>query len=254
MKRQLKYFLVFMMLISGTSLWALNPDSLMQQANHAYDQQKYDTAINLYNRIIEDGWVSTKLYYNLGNSYFRKKNLPEAILYYEKAKKLDPNNENIQYNLNIANTMIVDKIDQVPEFFAKRWWNYFYNLFNADTWTILFIVSFALFVLFAGVFIMSRERRNRQWSFFVGLLFLLITVGSFGLASQRTYYTKNQKEAIVFTPSITAKSSPSPNSVDLFVIHDGTKVRIMDHVDGWVKIKISNGSIGWLPEASVKTI
>lgn len=242
------------MFASATTVWAVNPDSLMVKANQAYDQQQYDTAINRYNRIIEDGWVSSKLYYNLGNSYFRKKNLPEAILYYEKAKKLDPNNENIQYNLGIANSMIVDKIDRVPEFFVKRWWNYFYNLFNADTWTVLFMVSFALFVLFAGIFIMSRERRNRQWSFFVGLLFLLITVGSFGLASQRTYYTKNQKEAIVFTPSIKAKSSPSPNSVDLFVIHDGTKVRIMDHVDGWVKIKISNGSIGWLPEASVKTI
>ncbi|MBN2637768.1 MAG: tetratricopeptide repeat protein [Bacteroidales bacterium] len=254
MKRQLKYFFLFFILISGPSLWAANPDSLMTQANSAYDQQKYDTAIDLYNRVIGEGWVSPKLYYNLGNSYFRKKNLPEAILFYEKAKKLEPNNENIQYNLNIANSMIVDKIDQVPHFFLKRWWNYFYNLFTADAWTVFFLISFAVMVLFIGFFFFSHTRRTRQLSFFAVLLFLIITVASFGLASQRTYYNKNQKEAIVFTPSVTAKSSPSPNSVDLFVIHDGTKVQLLDHVDGWVKIKISNGSIGWLPKDSVKTI
>ncbi|MBN2614431.1 MAG: tetratricopeptide repeat protein [Bacteroidales bacterium] len=254
MKRQLKYFFLLLVLAAGPTLRAANPDSLMTQANRAYDAQKYDTAIDLYNRVLNEGWVSPKLYYNLGDSYFRKKNLPEAILYYEKAKKLDPNNENIQYNLGIANSMIVDKIDQVPQFFLKRWWNYFYNLFDADTWTVFFLISFALLVLFVGIFFFSHTRRNRQWSFFVALLFLIITAGSLGLASQRTYYNKNQKEAIVFTPSVTVKSSPSPNSVDLFVIHDGTKVRILDHVDGWIKIKISNGSIGWLPEVSVKTI
>lgn len=254
MKRQLNYFLIFLLLLSGTSLRASTPDSLMVKANSAYDQQQYDSAVNLYNRILNEGWVSSKLYFNLGNTYFRLKNLPEAILYYEKAKKLDPNNENIKYNLGIANSMIVDKIDEVPEFFIKRWWNYFYNLFSADSWTLLFIISFALLVLVIGIFILSRERRVRQWSFFIGLILLLLTIGSFGLASQRTFYTKNEKEAIVFTPSITVKSSPSPNSVDLFVIHDGIKVRILDSVDGWIKIKISSGSIGWLPEASVKTI
>lgn len=254
MKRQLKYFFLFIVIVTGPSLWAANPDSLMTLANKAYDQQKYDSAIDLYNRVLSEGWVSPKLYYNLGDAYFRKKNLPEAILYFEKAKKLDPNNKNIQYNLNIANSMIVDKIDHVPQFFLKRWWTYFYNLFDANTWTILFLISFALFVLFIGVFFFSRTRKGKQISFFIGFLFLILTVASFGLASQRTYYTKNQKEAIVFTPSITAKSSPSPNSVDLFVIHEGTKVQLLDHVDGWVKIKISNGSIGWLPENAVKKI
>lgn len=254
MKQQLKYFFLFIVLVTGPSLWAINPDSLMALANKAYDQQKYDTAINLYNRVISEGWVSPILYYNIGNSYFREKNLPEAILYYEKAKKLDPNNKNIQYNLNIANSMIVDKIDHVPQFFLKRWWKHLYNLFSADTWTVFFLLSFAILVLFVGIFFFSHTRKNRQLSFFAGLIFLFITVVSFGLALQRTYYTKNQKEGIVFAPSITAKSSPSPNSVDLFVIHDGTKVQLLDHVDGWVKIKISKGSIGWLPENSVKKI
>ncbi|MBE0650546.1 MAG: tetratricopeptide repeat protein [Bacteroidales bacterium] len=254
MKKHLKYIILLIFGSLALNLSASNLDSLMTKANNAYDHQQYDTALAIYNQIIKEGYVSPKLYYNLGDTYFRKKNIPEAILYFEKAKKLDPNNANIQYNLGIANSMIVDKIEPVPEFFVKRWWNYFYNLFNADTWTTLFILSFVILIFFVGVFILARERRNRKWSFFFGFIFLLISIATFGLASQRTYYTKNHNEAIIFTPAVTVKSSPSPSSVDLFVLHAGTKVQIRDHVDGWIKIKIQNGSIGWLPEASLQKI
>lgn len=254
MKKHLKYIMLLFFGGIVLSLSAANPDSLMVKANNAYDHQQYSSAITLYNKVLKEGWVSPKLYYNLGNSFFRKKEIPYAILYYEKAKKLDPNNENIQYNLNIANSMIVDKIEKVPVFFMKRWWNYFYNRFNADTWTLIFIVSFSILVLFAGIFILSRERRPRKWSFFLGLLFLLASIVSGGLASQRTYYSKNHNEAIIFATAITVKSSPSPNSVDLFIIHSGTKVQIINQVDGWINIKIPNGSIGWLPKASLRKI
>ena len=254
MKKHLKYIILLILGGLALNLSASNLDSLMSKANNAYDHQQYDAALALYNKIIQEGFVSPKLYYNLGNSYFRKKNIPEAILYYEKAKKLDPNNENIQYNLGIANSMIVDKIEPVPEFFLKRWWNYFYNLFGPDTWTTLFILSFTVLIVFVGIFILSHERRTRKWSFFLGFIFLLTSITSLGLASQRTYYSENHNEAIMFTPSVTVKSSPSPSSVDLFVLHSGTKVQIRDHVDGWIKIKIRNGSIGWLPEASLREI
>lgn len=252
-----KYFKYGFLLIFGSlalNLQASNLDSLMAKANNAYDHQKYDSAMILYKQIIKEGYVSSKLYYNIGDTYFREKKIPEAILYFEKAKKLDPNNANIKYNLGIANSMIVDKIEPVPEFFLKRWWDYFYNLFNADTWTTLFIISFAILIFFVGVFVLAHERKTRKWSFFIGFIFMLISITSFGLASQRTYYTRNHNEAIIFTPAVTVKSSPSPSSVDLFVLHAGTKVQIKDHVDGWIKIKIRNGSIGWLPEASLRKI
>lgn len=254
MSKYLKYIILVVLGGLAMNLTAANLDSLMTEANNAYNHQKYDAALVLYKKIVKEGYISPKLYYNMGDTYFRMKNIPEAILYYEKAQKLDPNNADIQYNLGIANSMIVDKIQPVPEFFLKRWWDYFYNLFNADTWTTLFIISFAILIFFIGVFVLARGRSTRKWSFFLGFIFLLISITSFGLASQRTYYTKNHNEAIVFTPAITVKSSPSPGSVDLFVLHAGTKVQIRDHVDGWIKIKIGNGSIGWLPEASLRKI
>ncbi len=245
--------LVVMFGLNFTSRAAV-PDSLMVKANTAYDHQLYDSAVDLYQKVLGMGVESPDLYYNLGNAYFRLKEIPSAILYYEKAKKLSPNDPDILYNLNMANSMIVDKIDKVPELFLKRWWNYFYNLFDADTWAVVSLICFAVLVVMTGLFLRAESRRVRKTSFFVGLLFVLLTLASFGLASQRSYYTKNHSEAIIFTPTVTVKSSPSVNSVDLFVVHEGTKIRIMDEVDDWVKIKIQNGSIGWLPGSALKKI
>ena len=101
---------------------------------------------------------------------------------------------------------------------------------------------------------MSKQRQNRKISFYLGLLFLIITVTSYALASQKFNASIEQNEAIVFTSSITVKSSPTQNAVDLFVIHEGTKVKIIDKIDNWVEIKIQNGSVGWLPEKSIKPI
>jgi len=254
MKQTGKHILLLMLMAFSLHALAINPDSLMVRANRAYDHQQYDTAINMYQQVLKKGLVSSTLYFNLGDAYFRQKDMPSAILYFEKAKKLDPNNPDIQYNLNLANTMIPDKIVKVPKMFLKRWWNYFYEMFDANIWAILSLISFAFFVLLVGIFILSRGRNSRKISFFAGLLMLLVTVAAFGLASQKSYYMQHHSEAIIFTPTITAKSSPTPNSVDLFVIHQGTKVRLLDEVDGWEKIRLQNGSIGWLPKQSMKEI
>jgi tetratricopeptide (TPR) repeat protein len=232
----------------------MHPDSLIARGNQAYSQGLYDSAIHLYSKVFDQELESYELYYNIGNAYFKKNQLPSAILYYEKAKKMAPNSEDVNFNLSIANSMIVDKIEQVPEMFYKKWWNYFYNAFNEDTWTILSLVSWIVLLFFVALFFITKSRSTKKLAFYLGLLFLLSTIGTFGLSSQKYYYTKKNREAIIFTPTITAKSSPTQSAVDLFVIHEGTKVQIMDEVQGWVKIKIRNGSIGWLPRESVERI
>jgi len=232
----------------------IQPETLLNIANNAYNEGLYDSALTVYHQIEKQNLESVELYYNMGNSYFKKNNIPSAILYYEKAKKLSPNNEDIDYNLRIANSMIVDKIERVPELFYKQWWNYFYNFFDANTWTIISIISWFILVFFIGLFIISRSRKNRKLAFYFGVLFLLTSVATFGFSSQKYYYGKEHREAIVFTPTITVKSSPTFNAVDLFVVHEGTKINILDQVQNWIKIRIPDGSIGWLPAESVKKI
>ncbi len=228
--------------------------ALMQLANKAYNEGLYDSALVVYSQIVATGMESAALYYNMGNAYYKNNDLPSAILFYEKAKKLAPNDEDIAYNLGIANSMIVDKIEKVPVLFYKHWWNYFYNLFDANTWTVVSLVCWIVLLFFIGVFVLSKSRASRKLSFYLALLFLLLSIGTFGLASQKYYFSKEHKEAIIFTPTITVKSSPTLNSVDLFVIHEGTKVKVLDKVQGWLKIKIPDGSVGWVPVDALRTI
>jgi tetratricopeptide (TPR) repeat protein len=246
----------FAILMFFTVLQGFSQDNqtLMNTANSAYNEGLYDSALNVYHRIENENLESAELFYNIGNSYFKNNELALAILYYEKAKKLAPNDEDIEYNLGIANSLIVDKIEKIPVLFYKNWWNYFYNLFNADVWTIISIASWLILLLFVGIFVLTPSRSIKKLSFYFGLFFLFLSIGTFGLASQKYYFTKEHKDAIIFTPTITVKSSPTLNAVDLFVVHEGTKIKILDHVQNWVKIKIPDGSIGWLPEESLKEI
>jgi len=254
MKKRFKYIILLLFVLAVSGVRAESPDSLMIKAQNAYDKGLYDSAINLYNKVLDQNVEAEQLYYNLGNAWFKKGEIPHAILYYEKAKKLDPGDEDVNYNLGVANSMIVDKIETVPHLFFQQWWDYFYNLFGANKWAVILLISWALFVLFVGVFILSSGRKSKKAGFFLGILFLLLTAASYGLASQKYKHSISRNEAIIFTPTITVKSSPTKTAVDLFVIHEGTKVKIKDKVDNWVKIKISNGSIGWVPANSLEEI
>ena len=254
MKRKAQYTVLLLVALIVSGVKAQSPDSLMSLANSAYNQGLYDSSINLYNQVLNHHVESADLYYNLGNAWFKKGEVPHAILYYERARKLNPNDEDIEYNLGVANSMIVDKMDSVPKLFFQNWWNYFYNLFGANRWAVLLLISWAFFVLFAGVFFLAGSRRSKKVGFFLGILFLLITVASYGLASQKYHHLISHRDAIIFTPTLTVKSSPTQTAVDLFVIHEGTKVKILDKVDSWIKIKIPNGSVGWVPENSLEKI
>jgi tetratricopeptide (TPR) repeat protein len=251
---KIKTILSIFLVIAAFSLKAQSPDSLMKVANNAYNQGLYDSAINVYNSILQKKMESPQLYYNLGNAWFKKGEIPHAILFYEKAKKLAPNDEDITYNLGVANSMIVDKIEKVPQLFFEKWWDYFYDLLNADNWAIIFLILWSLLIFLAGLFFITKSRNIKKTSFYIGILILILTFLSFGLASQKHKHAVSHNEAIVFTPTLTVKSSPTQTAVDLFVLHEGTKVKVLDQVDGWVKIKIPNGSVGWIPEKSIEKI
>ena len=175
-------------------------------------------------------------------------------MYYEKAKKLDPNNKDIEFNLRVANNRIVDKIESVPLIFFKRLWNGFYNMFSANMWAKVSIILLIITLILTIIYLLSNIRIIKKSFFIIGSLFLILTTMSFTLSYQNFHYSKNQAEAIVFEPTITIKSSPNRNSVDLFVIHEGTKVQIIDKVEQWYEIKIANGSVGWLPSSAIKQI
>ena len=222
-------------------------DAWFEQANAAYNEGNYQSALDLYNNIVEAEQESVPLYFNLGNTYYKMGTYPMAIYYYEKALKLDPSNADVKTNLEIANLAIADKIESIPQSFIIKGWNNVKDMFSSNAWATVSIISFA--ILLAALFLFLRARRMglRKAGFFVGILALLVFVFSFIFSMEKRNEAKEKNHAIIMTPAVTVKSSPNDGSVDLFVLHEGTKVALLDETDGWNKVRIANGSEGWLP-------
>ncbi len=229
-------------------------EKLMEQANQSYSSADYKSAASQYESILASGYESAGLYFNLGNTYFKMNDIPAAILYYEKARKLDPTDDNIRFNLGLANSKIIDKMEPLPEFFLKTWWKSARDFFSSDQWAKFGILGFILALFSLSFFIISGSVFLRKISFWVGILMLAFMSVSlmFSLSGYREYSSKSS--AIIFTPTVTVKSSPSDASVDLFVIHEGTKVVITDRVDGWSEVHLANGNVGWVKTESFRLI
>ena len=176
------------------------------------------------------------------------------ILYYEKARKLDPGNEDVNFNLRIVNTKITDKIEPVPELFYRRWYRSLIESFSVDKWARIGLFSLFLGLISGLFYVISRQLFVRKAGFWVGIILVFLSLLSFLFAWQGYDEIKNRTSAIIFTPTVTIKSSPDEKSVDLFVLHEGAKVELMDNIGGWYEIRIANGSIGWLPASSVERI
>lgn len=217
-----------------------------EQANVAYNMGNYDSARIIYEKVLSTDVESVPLYFNLGNTYYKMHEYPMAIYYYERALKLDPSNEEVQNNLAIANHAIVDKIEPVPQSFVVRGWNNARASFSADQWAWCSIIFFALLLVSLFLFLRSHKVGVRKLGFFAGIIFLLTFALSVIFAAQLKHASEKQDQAIVMAPTVTVKSSPNEASVDLFVLHEGTKVTVLESSNGWSKVRIANGSVGWL--------
>ena len=231
-----------------------NNSAILDSAEAAYAKGNYQNAILLYDSVINTGYEASELYYNLGNSHYKISNIPTAILYWEKALKLKPNDDDIIFNLKVANTLIADKIEPVPEIFFKQWWKTLCNLFSSNAWTKIGLSTFFIFIILLALFRLSRRLALRKASFWLGIVFLFFSLLSFGFAYTQHKNITAHKQAIVFTPTVTVKSSPNENSTDLFVIHEGLKIDLLDNIGDWYKIKIANGSIGWILDRDFRRI
>ena len=229
-------------------------DLNIQQGEEYYANGKYDSAVISFQNVLDQGFHSSELYYNLGNAYYKQSNMPSAILFYEKALKIDPSNEDILFNLKLANSRIQDKIEALPLLFFIRWYIGAYNMFSVDNWAKIVLILFAFSALFSLFFFLGRRILIRKAGFYLGLIFLLLSAAGLFLTVKKDTSQKENSEAIVFNPSVTVKSSPNENGVDLFVIHEGTKVQVVDRVGKWCEIKIANGSMGWIEVVAIQHI
>ena len=230
-------------------------DSLWNDANAAYAEGRWDAAASGYEMISDMGLESAALYCNTGNAYAKSGNVPMAILYYERALKADPSYEDAAYNLELMNTRIQDRIDPVPEFFLKKWLSAISYIMNSDAWAIVSLVLLGLTLAMFLLFLLAPSVAGRRTGFFIGLVLLVFMSFALGFSISQKKTYMNADKAIVMRPVVSVKSSPSTeSSKDLFILHEGTKVTVLDQVGTWNNISLADGRQGWLPASDMERI
>jgi len=246
-------FLIAMLLFVGINSKG-QQTQLLDSAAIYYSNNNFEKTIASYESILSSGFESAELYYNLGNAYYKSNKIPLAILNYERANKLKPNDEDVLFNLQLSNTHVVDKIETLPEFFLTSWWGNFVQLLSSNQWAVISMGAFLLTLLGFVVFFMSGNSLARQFSFWLGIMLLLSSVLTFSFSRSQYKLSKNEPFAIIITPSVTVKSSPSDGGTDLFLIHEGLKVTVIDNLKEWREIKLSDGNVGWIKDKDLVII
>ena len=245
-------FLVSTTLFAGFS--KIDPLKTYHEANMAYQKLDFGQSIRLYEELIQNKNISASIYYNLGNAYFKNGNFAKAILNYERALKLTPDDEEITFNLKIASLKVVDKMESVPEIFYKKWINKFATLFSSKSWTLLFITLIWLLFASATFYFIGRSVRIKKISFVLMITFLFMSVSIGVIAARSHAITYVDKKGIIMSSSVYVKSSPDEKGNDLFILHEGTKIEILDNLNNWNKIRIANGGIGWMQSEDMTII
>ncbi len=246
--------LVVLILVSAGTVFAQSPEQVFQQGNMLYQQGSLDEARKAYELLLGQGYVSGELYYNLGNVYYRTGNIARGILFYERAARLIPQDEDLQHNLTLANLRITDRIEPTPRLFIWDWWDGLKSALSLQGLTWLMFFSYLVVIAFVALLLLGGSYTVRRvgliGSAVTGVLFLLVLAVFIG----RLADLGATDEAILMTPVATVKNSPDPKSSDAFVLHSGVKVRVIDRVSEWVNIRLADGKQGWLERSSIEGI
>jgi tetratricopeptide (TPR) repeat protein len=234
--------------------WSSDYSALYKKANEQYRKTQYQDAVKSYNQILDGGYQSAAVYFNLGNAYFKLGDIPSALLYYEKAHKLAPGDEDINFNIYFANSKTPDKVEPAPTFFATQWWHSIVLFFPIGTLSVLSVLSFiagsGLLVLYLFTNIISLKKL----SFYTGVLVLISGLLLVFISNRQVHYFNDHHQAIIFSGSVNVRSGPGDQAATLFVLHDGTKINILDTSNGWIKVQLANGNEGWIQQSDVKEI
>ena len=229
-------------------------DELFKKAASFYSKGRYAEAASTYEAILERNGSSFELYYNLGNAWYKANEPAHAILNYERALRMKPGDRDARFNLELCQTKIVDKIDPVGVFLLTRWYRSLGNNFNSNDWAIISIVFFILFISSLFAYFFSRKSWPKKAGFYLGILSLLICIMSLVFSSQKYHEITNPDQAILFSPTVTVKSSPDQSGTDLFILHEGTKVTIKNEIGSWKEIELPDGNVGWVESRYMETI
>ena len=231
-----------------------NKDESFKKAVNYYSSGNYSEALKIWKDLYSTGYRSAELAYNIGNAYFKLDSIPGAILFYERAYLLDPADEDINYNLQIVRSRVTDKIEEIPELFFIKWFNFLSLVLSSNAWARISLATFLLFLIFLSIFLYSPRYSYKVSGFWIALSMIFISVLSFSFSAKNRTLIYDSHKAVISTPVVSGKSSPDDSGTDLFVLHEGTKVSVEDEVGDWYEIRLSDGNKGWVHSNTIEII
>lgn len=247
------YFFVFVLLFVF-SAYADEAESLFHQANQLYEAGNYQQAAETYEKILALEKANWQVYYNLGNAYYKQRQIAKAILNYERALQLNRDNEDIRFNLDLANLSVADRIPAMPRSLVVVWLDQAIHLFTAEQAATLALIFWML--LFAGaiLWLLARRESARNWArrlvWSAGTIWLVFALIFAMLAYERATF----HEAIVLAPRVVVRSSPAGDATEMFILHEGVKVRLQERSGDWRRIRLADGKVGWLEAKTIEAI
>lgn len=232
----------------------MSAEELWSSANEAYNKAEYATALERYNAILDRGLHSSALYYNLANTYFKTEQLGKAILYYNRALRLSPADEDIRHNLEYAEQMTKDSIEEIPEFILTTWVRAVRGALSSTAWSVISLILLAAALAMALFYLLAQRLALRKMGFYTMVIAALLFILTSLFAWSEREMIVNSKEAIIMSSAVSIKSSPDRAATELFVLHEGTKVSIGHEIAGWAEVRISDGRKGWVEQSRIEKI
>lgn len=243
--------LLILFLLTTQFLFA---QSSFENGNNLYQKGKYEQAISEYENVLASKNHSAELYFNLGNCYYKLNKVAPAIYNYEKALVLNPEDPEIQNNLKFAQKLQIDEIKEIPEVGFSKMVHDFTSIFHYNTWAWISVGLATLFLLFFIGYYFSQMASSKRVFFFGMFVLLFLILISVSSAISNKNHFENEKPAIVFAEMVLVKSEPQRASNTVFTLHEGTKVFVLETLDSWKKIQLTDGTEGWIEKTAIKEV
>lgn len=243
--------IIFIFLLTTQFFFA---QSGFDKGNYLCQKGRYEEAIKEYESVLVSQQHSVELYFNLGNCYYKLNKVAPAIYNYEKALVLNPNDAEIQNNLKFAQKMQIDEIKDIPTVGFSKMIHDFTSIFHYNTWAWISIgISTLFLVFFIGYYFSQITLSKRIFFFGMFVLVFLLLISVSAAISEKNHFV-NERPAIVFAEMTLVKSEPQKASNTVITLHEGTKVFVLEALDSWKKIQLTDGTEGWIEKTAIKEV
>lgn len=248
-----KFFAIIISFVLSLNVFADNIDALTDSAQNCFMQTRYAEALQLYDSIMDLGYSSSDLYYNVANCYYRLEDVANSVYYYEKSLMLNPSNSDAEFNLKIVNQQLKQNVEVLPVPFYEEWGASLLNLMSSDSWTIFNVIMFVLLLAGIAVYLFASGTALQKTGFALAAVALVLFVCTAICAYKSSRIITDNNDAVVFVQSM-VKSSPNADAVNSFEICEGLKVAVTDTVNGMYCIRLSDGKSGWINMENIKML